>query len=93
MTLEDAVFRMSGLPAAEFGLTGRGVVAAGNHADITIFNAETVIDRADFQHPTEPAAGIETVFVNGLPVWQDGAPTGERPGKALRRQAMQSAAK
>ena len=91
MTLEDAVFRMSGLPAAEFGLTGRGVLAVGNQADVTIFDAATIIDRADFQHPTEPAAGIDTVFVNGRPVWRDGAPTGERPGKALRRQAMQSA--
>ena len=91
MTLEDAVYRMSGLPAAEFGLTGRGVLAVGNHADVTIFDAATVIDRADFQHPTEPAAGIDTVFVNGRPVWRDGAPTGERPGKALRRQTLQAA--
>lgn len=93
MSLEDAVYRMSGLPAAEFGLTGRGVLAVGNHADITIFDADTVIDRADFQHPTEPAAGIETVFVNGRPVWRNGAATGERPGMALRRQALQAAAK
>jgi N-acyl-D-amino-acid deacylase len=91
MTLEDAVHRMSGLPAGEFGLTGRGVLAAGNYADITIFDAATVIDRADFQHPTEPAAGIDTVFVNGKPVWRNGASTGERPGKALRRQALQAA--
>jgi N-acyl-D-amino-acid deacylase len=84
---------MSGLPAEQFGLTGRGVVAIGNYADIVIFDADTVIDRADFAHPTEPAAGIEMVFVNGKAVWRDGAPTGERPGKALRRQALQAAAK
>ena len=93
LTLEDAVYRMSGLPAAEFGLTGRGVIAEGNYADIVIFDAATVIDRADFSHPTEPAAGIEAVFVNGTQVWRDGAPTGERPGKALRRQDLQAAAK
>ena len=92
LTLEDAVYRMSGLPAAEFGLTGRGVIAEGNFADIVIFDPETVIDRADFATPTEPAAGIETVLVNGRAVWQDGAATGERPGKALRRQALQEAA-
>jgi N-acyl-D-amino-acid deacylase len=92
LTLEDAVYRMSGLPAAEFGLTGRGKIAEGNYADIVIFDAETVIDRADFTHPTEAAAGIELVYVNGKPVWRDGAPTGERPGKALRRQALQAAA-
>lgn len=93
LTLEDAVHRMSGLPAGEFGLTGRGTVAVGNYADITIFDADTVIDRADFTHPTEPAAGIERVFVNGRAVWQDGAATGARPGKALRRQALRTAAK
>ncbi len=92
ITLEDAVHRMSGLPAAEFGLTDRGSIAVGNYADIVVFNAETVIDRADFNHPTEAAAGIEIVFVNGKPVWRDGAPTGARPGKALRRQALQAAA-
>jgi len=93
MTLEEAVRRMSGLPAEQFGLTGRGVVATGNYADIVIFDADTVIDRADFANPTEPAAGIEMVFVNGKAVWRDGAPTGERPGKALRRQELQAAAK
>ena len=92
LTLEDAVYRMSGLPAAEFGLTGRGVIAEGNYADIVVFDAETVIDKADFATPTEPAAGIDTVFVNGKAVWRDGAPTGERPGKALRRQELQAAA-
>ncbi len=91
MSLEEAVRRMSGLPAAEFGLTGRGVLAVGNHADIVIFDADKVIDRADFSHPTEPAAGIEVVFVNGQLVWRDGAPTGARPGMALRRQALQAA--
>ncbi len=90
LTLEDAVHRMSGLPAAEFGLTGRGEIAAGNFADIVIFDADTVIDRADFAHPTEAAAGIEMVFVNGKPVWRNGSATGERPGKALRRQALQA---
>ncbi len=93
ITLEDAVYRMSGLPAAEFGLTGRGVIAEGNYADIVVFDADTVIDRADFSHPTEPAAGIDLVFVNGIPVWRKGAATGARPGKALRRQALQAAAK
>lgn len=93
LTLEDAVYRMSGLPAAEFRLTGRGVIAEGNFADIVVFDAATVIDKADFATPTEPAAGIDKVFVNGVAVWCDGAPTGARPGKALRRQDLQAAAK
>ena len=93
MPLEEAVHRMSGLPASEFGLTGRGLLASGNYADIVIFNAETVADRADFEHPTEPAAGISTVLVNGQAVWRNGAATGARPGKALKRQDLQDAAK
>jgi N-acyl-D-amino-acid deacylase len=91
--LEEAVHRMSGLPASEFGLTGRGLLASGNYADIVIFNAETVADRADFEHPTEPAAGISTVLVNGQAVWRNGAATGARPGQALKRQDLQDAAK
>ena len=56
---------------------------------MTVFDPETVIDRATFEVPTIPAAGIEHVFVNGRPVWREGKPTGERPGRALRRQEMQ----
>jgi N-acyl-D-amino-acid deacylase len=49
-----------------------------------------VIDRATFAEPTLPAAGIAHVFVNGRPVWSDGRPSGERPGRALRRQQLQA---
>ena len=88
--LEEAVRRMTGLPAARFGLSGRGKVAAGAYADITVFDPATVIDRATFEKPITPAAGIEHVFVNGRPVWVEGKPTGERSGRALRRQQMQA---
>ena len=88
--LETAVHKMTGLSAARFGLSRRGTVAAGNYADLTVFDAETVADRADFARPTQPASGIEYVFVNGRPVWSDGKPTGERPGRALRRQQLQA---
>jgi N-acyl-D-amino-acid deacylase len=91
--LEEAVRRMTGLSAARFGLTGRGVLAAGAYADITVFDPDTVADRATFEAPTTPAAGIEHVFVNGRPVWTEGKPTGEHPGRALRRQQMQAAAR
>ena len=87
--LEEAVRRMTGLPARRFGLTGRGSLAPGAYADVTVFDPETVIDRATFEVPTTPAAGIDHVFVNGRPVWREGKPTGERPGRALRRQEMQ----
>jgi len=57
---------------------------------VTVFDPETVADRATFEAPTTPAAGIEHVFVNGRPVWTDGKPTGEHPGRALRRQQLQA---
>jgi N-acyl-D-amino-acid deacylase len=90
--LEEAVRRMTGLPAARFGLSRRGAVAAGAYADITVFDPATIIDRATFEQPTTPAAGVEHVFVNGRPVWSEGGATGERPGRALRRQQMRSEA-
>jgi len=82
-TLETAVYKMTGLPAKKFGLTGRGVLRVGAHADITLFDAATVIDAADFQHSTAPAKGINTVIVNGVPVWAEGRATGARAGKVL----------
>jgi N-acyl-D-amino-acid deacylase len=91
--LEEAVRRMTGLSAARFGLTGRGTLATGAYADVTVFDPATISDRATFEAPMTPAAGIEHVFVNGRPVWTDGKPTGERPGRALRRQQMQAEAR
>ncbi|MBO6561224.1 MAG: D-aminoacylase [Nisaea sp.] len=89
--LEEAVRRMTGLSAQKFGLKGRGTVAEGNYADLCVFDEKTVIDRADFDHPTAPAGGIESVFVNGRMVWGGGAHTGARPGRALRRGATLAA--
>jgi N-acyl-D-amino-acid deacylase len=91
--LEEAVRKMTGLPAARFGLSGRGKVAAGAYADITVFDPVTVIDRATFEQPITPAAGIEHVFVNGRPVWVEGKPTGDRPGRTLCRQELQGKAR
>ena len=90
--LEEAVRRMTGLSASRFGLAGRGILAAGAYADITVFDPDTVADRATFEAPTTPAAGIEHVFVNGRPVWSEGRSSGKRPGRALRRQQMQAEA-
>jgi N-acyl-D-amino-acid deacylase len=60
---------------------------------VTVFDPETVADRATFETPTTPATGIEHVFVNGRLVWTQGMPTGERPGRALRRQQLQAEAR
>lgn len=83
-SLEEAVHRMTGLPASEFGIQQRGTLAVGNFADLTIFDPETVIDTATFEAPRQPAAGIEHVFVNGISVWRDGKATGALPGTVLR---------
>ena len=84
-TLEDAVRRMTGLSAEQFGLKDRGVLRQGAFADITMFNPETVIDSSTFEKPTTPAAGIDVVMVNGEVIREDGRVTGARPGRALRR--------
>jgi N-acyl-D-amino-acid deacylase len=86
-SLEEAVRRMTSLTAQRFGLIDRGVLREGAYADVVVFDAERIIDRATFEQPKLPAAGIELVLVNGTPVWRDGAATGERPGRALRRAA------
>jgi len=90
--LEEAVRRMTGLPAQQFRLTNRGTIAVGAYADLVVFDPATVIDRATFEAPMTPAAGIDTVIVNGRIVWRDGAVTGARPGRALRRQSLQDEA-
>ena len=91
--LAEAVRRMTSLPAARFGLSRRGRLEPGAYADITVFDALTIIDRATFQVPTMPAAGIHLVLVNGKTVWRDGMTIDNRPGRVLRRQAMRSEAR
>jgi len=85
--LEDAVRRMTSLPAANFGLKDRGVVRPGAFADLVLFDPATIVDTATFEQPIRPAAGIDLVMVNGQPVWRNGAATGATPGRVLRRAA------
>jgi len=87
--LEEAVHRMTGLSARNFGLAGRGELKPGAYADVVIFDPARVADAATFENPVQPAKGIEHVIVNGAPTYAAGAMTGERAGRPLRRQAMQ----
>ncbi len=84
--LEDAIHRMTGMPAALLGLTDRGRIAPGMMADLVVFDPDRVQDRATFTAPFERATGFRAVFVAGTAVVQDDAPTGARPGGALRAQ-------
>ena len=84
--LEEAVHRMTGVPARVFGLVDRGTVRTGAHADLVLFDPDRVIDAADFSAPTRPATGIYQVIVNGKQVWRGGEWTGAKPGRILRRE-------
>ncbi|MBK7834501.1 MAG: D-aminoacylase [Gemmatimonadetes bacterium] len=84
LTLEEGVHKMTGMPAARLGLTGRGVIAEGASADLVVFDAATVADRATFADPHQYPAGIGDVLVNGVPVVSGGTMTAARPGKVLR---------
>lgn len=85
LSLEDAVHKMTGLPAHIFGLADRGVIAPGMAADITLFNADTIIDRATFTNPTLQAEGIVEVFVAGESVLRDGIARHRPVGRILTR--------
>jgi N-acyl-D-amino-acid deacylase len=87
-SLEEAVRRMTALPAAQFGLKDRGSLQPGAYADLVLFDPQTIADTATFDKPKTPAAGIAAVMVNGRMVWSEGHATGERPGRALRRQQL-----
>ncbi len=84
LPLEHAVRKMTGLPAEQFGLRDRGLLRPGFYADLVLFDPAAIGDTATFEEPTQAAAGIVLVMVNGQAVWQDGRATGIRPGQALR---------
>ena len=86
-SLEEAVRKMTALPAARYGPTGRGRVQEGYFADLVLFDPATIADAATYEAPARPARGIEMVIVNGQPVWRDGAPTGRTPGHVLKNPA------
>ena len=82
--LEDAIRKMSSAVATRLQIRDRGVLKEGMFADITIFNPETVIDRATFEDPHQLSVGVEHVLVNGIPVVRAGRHTGATPGRAVR---------
>jgi N-acyl-D-aspartate/D-glutamate deacylase len=85
--LEEAVRKMTSLPAQHFRFSERGLIKQGYAADLVIFNAATIQDAATFEQPHAYPRGILYVFVNGVMVVKDGAHTGARPGVVLRSTA------
>ncbi|MEU7893979.1 D-aminoacylase [Nonomuraea sp. NPDC049152] len=85
LTLGEAVRRMTSLPAGNLGLRDRGLLAAGNYADIVVFDPDTVGDLGTYEEPHQYATGVRHVVVNGQTAFADGVPTGLLPGRALRR--------
>jgi N-acyl-D-amino-acid deacylase len=84
LTLEDAVRRMTSLPARTFGFSDRGLIRVGSAADLVLFDPERVADTATFAEPHSYSQGFALVVVNGGIVVEDDALTGERPGMILR---------
>ena len=84
LSLEEAIRKMSSLPAQKMRLADRGVVKAGMWADLVVFDAATVTDKATFAQPNQLSVGMDYVLVNGVPVIAAGKATGARPGKVLR---------
>ncbi|HVS46184.1 MAG TPA: amidohydrolase family protein [Verrucomicrobiae bacterium] len=84
LTMPDAVRRMTSLPATIFGLRDRGEIAPGKFADLVVFDAATVCDVATYERPYAFPLGIDSVYVNGQAVYDRGAFTNARPGRALR---------
>jgi N-acyl-D-aspartate/D-glutamate deacylase len=86
--LAQAVHKMTGLPAQRFGLAGRGQIREGCHADLVLFDPETIRDTATFSNPVCAAEGIAAVWVNGVLSYRDGNATGQRAGRFLPRTSL-----
>ncbi|RBM16077.1 amidohydrolase family protein [Streptomyces sp. PT12] len=83
--LEECVARLTSRPARRLGLVGRGRIAPGYHADLVLFDPQTVSDRATFEEPRRTPVGIPRVYVGGVAVIAEGRHTGALAGRALRR--------
>ena len=84
LSLEEAVRKMTSATARRLGITDRGLLAVGMHADIVIFDPSTIADRATFEQPHQLSVGVVATYVNGVAVWENGQHTGAKPGRALR---------
>ncbi len=84
ISLEEAIHRLTGLPASNLKLEGRGKLAPDAFADVVVFDPAAVIDRATFEEPHQLATGVIHVFVNGEQVLKEGEHTGAMPGRFVK---------
>ena len=87
-TLQEAIRKMTSLPAWRLGLKDRGLVKVGYRSDLVLLDPDEVIDRSTFEQPQLIAAGIKKVFVNGREVWDGDKVTGSKPGWVLRHRSQ-----
>ena len=85
LSLQEALFRLTALPAQRLGLPDKGTLRPGADADIVLFDPDLLKDRATFQQPTLPPDGIRAVFVAGHPAVMDGKIVNGSLGKAIRK--------
>ena len=84
ITLQEAIRRMTSLPALNIGITNRGELTEGFYADVVVFDPDRVTDNATFEEPHQYATGVWQVFVNGEQVLRNGRHTGATPGRVVR---------
>jgi len=85
ISLENAVHKMTQMPAEKFGIENRGQIKKGYYADLVLFDPDTVIDGATYENPRVGPTGMPHVIVNGVLAVRDGKPAGTRTGRALRK--------
>jgi N-acyl-D-amino-acid deacylase len=84
--LEEAVRKMTSLPASNLGIAHRGMLKQGYFADVVVFDPQTIQDHATFEKPMQYATGVSEVWVNGVAVIRDGEHTGAKPGHVVKRE-------
>ena len=84
ITLEEAVRKMTSLPAENLRLEKRGALKVGHFADVVLFDPATIQDNATFEEPHQLASGVQHVWINGGHVLKDGEHTGAKPGRVVR---------
>jgi len=89
--LEEAIRKLTSLPAGNLGIARRGSLQSGYYADVVVFDPNKIQDHATFEEPQQYATGMVHVFVNGTQVLKDGEHTGAKPGRVVRRRVTQTA--